>query len=158
MDRHRRTQCDEERGQVVRRVVRADVAADRPAVPHLDVGDLNGDLCEDRPCLRHLGRTDHVRVGRHGADLEAAVVGCPDPAQLVEAVEVDEQVGRGGASLHHVRQRLAAGERTGAVVRGEQPQGFVERRGPRVLDVREEHWRDSKSLRPSPKGCSRCGP
>ena len=38
-----------QRRQVVRRVVRADVAADRAAVPHLDVGDLRADLAEDRP-------------------------------------------------------------------------------------------------------------
>ena len=41
-------------------------------------------------------------------------------AQLLEVVQVDEDVGRRRARLHHVDQRLAAGERARAVVRREQ--------------------------------------
>ena len=51
-DRHPRADRDHQRRQVVRRVVRADVAADRAAVAHLDVRDGGADLAEDRPGLR----------------------------------------------------------------------------------------------------------
>ena len=51
--------------------------------------------------------------------VERPVAGELDPLQLVEPVQVDEHVRRGGARLHDVDQRLAAGERAGAVVRRE---------------------------------------
>ena len=48
----------------------ADVAADRAAVPHLDVGDRRRDLGEHRPRHVDLARTDELRVGDHRAELE----------------------------------------------------------------------------------------
>ena len=47
---------------MVRRVVDADVAAERPAVSHLDVGHRRGDLGEDRPADLDLGRADDRRA------------------------------------------------------------------------------------------------
>ena len=67
-----RAERNEQRRKVVRRVARADVAADRSAVPHLDVGDRAGDLGEDRPRGPDF-REARSRVGRHRADLEPAV-------------------------------------------------------------------------------------
>ena len=47
-------------------------------------------------------------IGRHRADVEAAVAAELDPSQLLERGEVDDRVGRGGARLHHVDERLSA--------------------------------------------------
>ena len=58
LDRERRAERGEQRRKVVRRVVDADVAADRAAVADLDVGDRRGDLGEDRPRDLDLGRRD----------------------------------------------------------------------------------------------------
>jgi hypothetical protein len=77
---------------VVRRVVRADVAADRAPVPDLDVSDLGADLAEDRARTR-LGRAHDVRVGRHRPDREGSVGGELDALQVVEPVQIDEEVG-----------------------------------------------------------------
>jgi hypothetical protein len=140
-DRHARPDRDHERRQVVRRVVRADVAADRAAVPHLDVGDRGADLAEDRPRLR-LRRGHELGVGRHRADRERPVTGELDPAQLLESVQVDEHVGRRRARLHHVDDRLAAGERTRAVVGREQLQGLRHRPRFRVLHLAQQHRGD----------------
>ena len=123
---------------MVRRVVRADVAADRAAVAHLHVGDLGGDLGEDRPGDVHLRRAHHLRVGRHRAEPQR-VARDRDRAQLVEPVQVDEHVRRGGARLHHVDERLAAGERPRALVRAQERDRLVHRGRPRVLDLAEEH-------------------
>ena len=160
-DRHPRADRDHQRRQVVRRVVRADVAADRAAIPHLHVGDRRADLAEDRPRLR-LRRGHELGVRRHRADRQRPV-GCElDPAQLVEPVEVDEHVGRRRARLHDVDQRLPAGERAGAVVRREQLQRF--RHGPRfgVFDLAQQHESDPIERRECgfsrPAGGRRRGP
>jgi hypothetical protein len=105
---------------MVRRVVRADVAADRAAVPDLDVGDLRADLAENRPGAR-LARGHDLRVGGHRADLERAVGPELDPFQLLECAEVDQRVRRARARLHHVDQRLSTRERACAVVLREKP-------------------------------------
>jgi len=92
-DRHLRTDGDHQRRQVVRRVVRADVAADRAAIAYLHVGDLGRHLGDHRTRLRDLGGRDQLRAGRHRADLERAVAAATNRPQLVESVEVDEHVG-----------------------------------------------------------------
>ena len=53
--------------------------------------------------------------------------------------EVDEHVGRSGARLHHVDERLAARERASAVVGAEKAQGFLNARRTSVLDLPQEH-------------------
>ena len=137
-DRHRRAERDEQRRQVIRRVVRADVAADRAAVAHLDVGDLRRHLGQDRPRDVDLGRAHDLGVGRHRAQLQR-VAGDRDRAQLVEPVQVDEHVRRGCAGLHHVDERLAAGERPGSLVRAEQLNRLCHRGRTRIFDLAEKH-------------------
>ena len=62
-----------------------------------------------------------VGVGRHRADLERRRRAPSSmPFSSSSAVQVDERVGRGDARLHHVDERLAAGERPRAVVLREQ--------------------------------------
>ena len=123
---------------MVGRVVGADVAADRAAVSHLHVGDLRADLAEDRPGAR-LARLDELGVGRHRADLERAVAREVDALELLDAAQVDQRVGRAGARLHHVDERLAAGERPRAVVGGEELDRLCERRGPCISDFTQKH-------------------
>ena len=74
----------------------------------------------------------------------APIVSVPSPAssmplQLLEPVQVDEHVGRGGARLHDVDQRLAAGERARAVVRREERERLGDGRRLRVLDLAQQH-------------------
>ena len=123
---------------MVRRVVRADVAADRAPVADLDVGDLGGHLGQDRPRDVDLGRGHDLGVGRHRAQLER-VARDRDRAQLLEPVQVDEHVRRGGARLHHVHERLAAGERAGAFVRAKQPDRLFDGGRPRIFDLAKKH-------------------
>ena len=149
-DRHRRPERDEKRREVVRRVVHADVAAERPAVSHLDVGHGGRDLGEDRPRHVHLGGADQRGQRRHGADLERRP-GDGDRAELVEPREVDEHVGRGGPLFHHVDQRLAACERTRPVVLGEQGDRLVDGGRTRVGDLTQQHADDS--FTPHPVTC-----
>ena len=137
-NRERRVEGDEERRQVIRRVVRANVAADRAPVPHLHVRDLRGHLCEDRARDLHLGREHDLRIRRHRADLEG-VARHGDSAQLVEPVQVDQRVRGGRARLHDVDQRLASGERPRALVGFEQAHRFFDGGRARVLDLTQEH-------------------
>ena len=137
-DRHRRADRDEQRRQVVGRIVRADVAADRAAVAHLHVRDLRCYLRQDRPRDLDLGRVHDLRVGRHRAELER-VAADPDRTQVVEPVQIDEHVRGRRARLHHVHERLAAGERTGAFIRRQEANGVVDRPRPRVLDLTQKH-------------------
>ena len=81
-------------------------------------------------------------VGRHRADRERPVGGELDALQVVEPVQVDEHVGRGGARLHHVDQGLAAGERAGAVVRREDREGLRDGRRLCVFDLPQQHVSD----------------
>ena len=90
-DREVGAERDDQRRQVVRRVARADVAADRAAVAHLHVGDLGADLAEDRPRPR-FGRGDQLGVGDHRAELERPVGAELDPLQLGNPGQVDEHV------------------------------------------------------------------
>ena len=90
-DRHRRAGGDHHGRQVVRRVVRADVPADRPAVADLHVRDLRCDLGEDRAGVLHVARCDHLRVGRHGAELEP-VGRLRDRAEVLQGAEIDQHV------------------------------------------------------------------
>ena len=138
-DREGRVERDEERRQVVRRVADADVAADRPAVSHLDVGDRRRYLREDRARHLDLRRPHELRVGDHRADLEHAVGGEADLPELRELAEVDEDVGRGRARLHHVHEGLPAGERPRAVVCAEKRDRFLDGRRACVLDLAQEH-------------------
>ena len=93
-------------------------------------------------------------VGRHRADRERPVAGELDPAQLLEPVQVDEHVGRGRARLHDVDQRLPAGERAGAVVRGEQLQSLRDRPRLCVFDLAQQHRSDPIPVgAPVTRGC-----
>jgi hypothetical protein len=123
---------------VVRRVVRADVSPDRAAIPHLNVGDLGGNLGEDRPRDVHLRGGHDLGVGRHRAEVQR-VAADGDRAQLIEQVQVDQHVRRRRPGLHHVHQRLAACERARPLVRCEKPDRLVHGGRPRVLDLTQEH-------------------
>ena len=104
------------------------------------------------------------RIGRAFASAErmssvyvviAPIVSVPsagelDPAQLGEAVDVDEHVGGRRAGLHDVDQRLAAGERAGAVVRGEQLESLRHGLRLRVLDLAQQHAGDPTASRVNP--------
>ena len=148
---------------MVRRIVRADVAADRAAVAHLHVGDLGADLAEDRP-RACLGGLDDVGVGRHRAELERAVGAELDSAELFQIGKIDEHVGRRGSRFHHVDQRLAACKRARTVVLAEQAQGFLNARWACVLDLPKKHALFSaespaqvKNLGALSRGSSRAG-
>ena len=58
---------------MVRRVVDADVAADRPSVPDLHVANRGGHLREDGPGDIDLGGVDDLCQRRHRAQLEPSV-------------------------------------------------------------------------------------
>ena len=104
---------------MVRRVVDADVSAERPPVPDLDVRHRRGDLGEDRSAHLDLGRAHDRGERRHRADLERRA-GDGDRPELVEIGEVDQHVGRGGPLLHDVDERLAPREGTCPVVLAEE--------------------------------------
>ena len=106
-----------------------------------------------RTCTSAICAQTSPRIGRARASLDSTIsvyvviapideraVGAElDPLQLLDAAQVDERVGRAGARLHHVDQRLAAGERARAVVRREQLDRFGERGGPRISDLAKKH-------------------
>src|SRR5438093_1574640 len=123
---------------MIRRVVRADVAADGAAVANLDVGDLIADLAENRTRARLCG-VDDVGVGRHRPELERPVGAELDATQLTDVCQVDEDVRRGRTRLHHVDQSLATGECTSTVICSKKAQGFLNARGTSVLDLPQKH-------------------
>src|SRR5438093_4701800 len=123
---------------MIRRVVRADVAADGAAVANLDVGDLIADLAENRARARLCG-VDDVGVGRHRTELERPVGTELDATQLTDVCQVDEDVRRGRTRLHHVDQSLATGECTSTVICAKKAHGFLNARGTSVLDLPQEH-------------------
>ena len=79
--------------------------------------------------------------GGHRAELER-VAADADRAQIVEPVQVDEHVRRCRTGLHHVHERLAAGECASAFVRCQEPDRLVDRSRPRILDFTEKHRGD----------------
>jgi hypothetical protein len=101
---------------VVRRVVRAEVAPDRAAISHLHIGDLGRDLGEDGPCGADFGRRHQRRIGDHRPELEPAVGRLGNRPQLLDSSQIDEHVGCRHARLHHVHERLPAGQRPRTVV------------------------------------------
>ena len=123
---------------MVRRVVGADVPADRPAVADLHVGDLRSDLADDRAGAR-LGALDQVGDRGHRADVEAAVDAELDPPQILERGEIDDRLGRGGARLHDVDERLSAREDAGALVRREKLERLRQRGRSGVSDLCRKH-------------------
>ena len=64
-----------------------------------------------------------------------------DAAQLSDPADVDDDVRRGDAYLHHVDQALAAGENARVLVAREETHGLVDRVGARVLDLPQQHRR-----------------
>jgi hypothetical protein len=124
---------------VVRGVAGADVAADRAAVSHLDVGDHPRHIGDDGPSRVHLGRVDEVGVRRHRPELEPALGGDADLPQLVERVEIDQHVGRGRARLHDVQERLPAGEGARVGVAGEETDRVLDRGGTRIFHRSQQH-------------------
>ena len=135
-DRHLRAERSHQRGQVVRRVARTEVPADRPAVPHLHVGDLRAHRADDRPRARFTG-LDELGVCRHGANLERSVGAQLNAFQLFDRREIDQRIRRAGACFHDVDQRLPAREGC-AVIGGEQLDRFSKRSRPRISDLTEE--------------------
>ena len=138
-DRHRRAGRRHQRRQVIGRVVDAEVAADGAAVPHLDVGDRERDLGQDRARGAHRVGADQLVVGDHRADARARRRAGLDRAQLVDPVQVDDQLRRRDPCLHHVDEALPAGERAGVLARREQPHGLVHGLRPRVFDLPQQH-------------------
>ena len=100
----------------------------------MDIGDLQADLAEGRTGPS-LGRGGDLRVGRHRADRQGPVRSELDPLQLVQAVQIDEDVGGGGARLHHVDQGLAACEGAGSLVPRQDREGLGDGRRLRILDL-----------------------
>ena len=125
---------------MVRRVGDADVAADRPAVLHLDVGDRACGLGQDRSARGDLGRAHELAVREHRADLERRAVRRErDRAQLLEIGQVDQHLGRGGALFHDAHERLATGQRARPVVGTEQAHGLVDRARTCIGDFAWQH-------------------
>src|SRR5919201_1596262 len=86
-----------------------------------------------------LDRRDQLSAGDHGAELERAVRAELDRPQLLDAVEVDKQLRRGDARLHHVDEGLPACERPRVRVRSEQPDRLLDRPWSSVLDLPKQH-------------------
>ena len=132
--------ADEERRQVVGRVVDADVAADRAAVLHLAVGDRGGDLGQDRPGGRDLGRAHELAVGRPSRRARAI----RRPRRRDRAELARDRPGRRARRarrpvLHDVDERLSARQGTRAVVRSEEANRLLDALGAGVLDLSQQH-------------------
>ena len=63
----------------------------------------------------------------------------PIVAEVLEVGEVDQDIRRGRPRLHHVHERLAASERSRALVPGQQRDRLVDGRRARVFDLSQEH-------------------
>ena len=136
-DRHRRSERDEERREVVGGVVDAQVArrpcrgcgpARRRSSTPTSAGSGRATSTSDE-----LGE---LRARHHRPDLEHRLVGGEgDHPQLVEIGQIDEHVGRGGPRFHHVDERLPARERTCPIVLGEQGDRLLDGGRTRVFDL-----------------------
>ena len=89
-----------------------EASPDRAPVPNLDVGDRRRDLGQDRARDLDLGGADELRVGDHCPDLEQAVRGEADRAQVLE---IREQTAALNYGLDRVR--FPAPVRVGTQVR-----------------------------------------
>ena len=112
-----------------------------PTVSHLDVGDGACDLGEDRPGDLDLrgGRAGWLSVTIAPSSSADSSAEKPMRAELGDAGQIDEHVGRGGPLLHHVDQRLPAGESSRAVVLAEQAHRLLEGGRAHVLDLSQQH-------------------
>lgn len=125
-------------------VVDADVAAQGAPVAHLHVGDGAGDLRQLRPGHRNLVGRDQAGERDRGADLDCRARGREaDGLQLLETGDVHEHVRRSGPLFHHVDERLAASENTCPIVVSEETDGLLEGVRTHVLNLAQEHGRES---------------
>ena len=145
-DRDRRAQRGQHQVDVRRKGLRRlgvgtshhHVAADRPDVAHLQVGDVEEVRAKGHEPLGRSRRVggdepvqlvDDVRERLRRADVHAGVVGA-ESQQLVEPRDVDQHMRVVGRRLEDADRRVAGHElevRRAAAVRGLQPLGFGER-------------------------------
>src|SRR2546430_9324170 len=84
-------------------------------------------------------------MAREGSDAHETP-GDLDAGQGPDAVDVDEDLGRGDAEIHHRHEALAAGEHPRVIlVLGEQRERFGERCGSRIGEARCFHASSSTS-------------
>ena len=92
-------------GQVGRRVVVSQAPADRGAVTHLRVAKAGKSLDQGRVILADRFGGEKLRVGHHRPDVQAAVFGATDIAQLGDLPQVHEQ-GGGHATVFEIKQQV----------------------------------------------------
>ena len=129
------------RRHVVAGITVRDIAADRAAVTHLGIGDLQRRLAQDRHSRGQQLRRDDLGLRGHGAD--------PDrPARLFDSLEpgdrtqIDQVRGVGEPQLHHGDQAVPAREQaTFVAMLGQQRHDLGERGRPMVLECARYHRR-----------------
>jgi hypothetical protein len=99
-----------------------------------------------------------LRVGHARADLQRAVAGGVDAAQLFEPADVHEQVNARGAVLEHVEEALAPRQRAGVLVLCQRRHGVGERVRSNVVGRGQEHLRSLKFGAVRPRTDSAKGP
>ena len=95
--------------QIVAGIAIGDIAADRPYVANLRIGDLECGLAEDRAFFGKKPRADHLRLGRHRADDEHTCL-LPDTLELGDILEIDKVLGCCESQLHHRNEAVASGD------------------------------------------------
>ena len=108
-------------------------------VEQLEIADVRQRIGQERTSVRHDRRAlDHPLPG-HGADGDGAVT-LPDPGQLRDPVQVDDDRGTGEPEVQQRDQTLAARQRLGLLaVAAEQGERLRERRGCLVVEPRGLH-------------------
>ena len=122
-----------------------DGSSERAAVADLEVPDQRRRAGEEGHPRGHLGVVLDRRVDRRRADHDRVAVGV-DPAELVDAADVDEVVEVGEPERDHRHEALTSGEHLGAVAElREQRDGFVDALGGVIVERRGLHRRPARS-------------
>jgi hypothetical protein len=102
------------RRHVVARIAVGRIAADRPDIANLRIGDLQRRLAQDRHLLREKLRRYDIVLAVHRPDDDIVAV-LANPAKIAYRGEVDEMCGCSEPELHDRDHAVAAGERTGVL-------------------------------------------
>jgi hypothetical protein len=148
-DLNLRVQREHHGRPVGRRIGVRQAAADRALVSDLNVADLRRRFGEQRALRGEDRRRAQLRMRRHRADDDEAVL-FGDAAQLRDAGEIDDHARLREPQPHGRHETVPAGQDARLVPESrQQRQGFSERRGAMVVEGCRDHTLPTSSA-PSP--------
>src|SRR5882757_4014375 len=100
-------------------------SAESSAIARLAMADIADRLADDRERGFDIGRKFKLALPRHRAEVAGTTVD-PDERQRLDAIEIDEMIGRDHAKVEHRHQRLPSRKRNCIVEPADEFGGLVD--------------------------------